>query len=115
MDKNFLGYLLEALGPDETQAVEAYLAEHPESVAQLERLRASLVVLDSDGVDEAPPNDLFVRTLGTVAEHIVRVEGRTEVPRETPVTDFIRNYARLVDGIDLPDPQSLNVRPASAT
>lgn len=112
MEKNFIGYLLDALEPDETRAVEAYLSEHPESLAHLERLRGALTPLEVDGADELPPDDLYIRTLATVAEHVVRSENRTEHPRETPVTDFIRNYARLVEGVDLPDPHLTTTRPA---
>jgi hypothetical protein len=103
VEKNLIGYLLEALEPDEMRSVASYLAEHPEAAQQLDTLRLALHPLDADRLPEEAPHDLFMRTLGTVAEHIVASEDRVNAPRETPVTDFIRNYTRLVDGVDVPD------------
>src|SRR6516165_4532341 len=76
MDENLVGYLLNALEPDEQREVEVTLQEYPETRNRLEALRQALdhLAVDSEGDD--PPAGLWVRTLARVAEHRCR-----ELPR----------------------------------
>lgn len=67
MTENLVGYLLNALQPDEHQAVEKYLREHPQAQEQLALLRRALVPLAVDAEIEPPPH-LSVRTLAHVAQ-----------------------------------------------
>lgn len=63
MDENLVGYLLNALEPDEHRQVERYLEERPEARRHLELLRHALqpLALDRDLVE--PPADLASRTV----------------------------------------------------
>ncbi|MBM3994790.1 MAG: hypothetical protein FJ303_11650 [Planctomycetes bacterium] len=67
MEELFLGYVLNALDERDKQAVEAYLAEHPEAREQLAIVERCLVPLAVDADAEAPPL-LVERTLAKVAE-----------------------------------------------
>src|SRR5262245_7084507 len=68
MDENLIGYLLDALDPEERQALEARLADSPETRARLERLERALRPLAADRDAPAPPPGLVLRTLARVAE-----------------------------------------------
>jgi prepilin-type processing-associated H-X9-DG protein len=68
MDEHLVGYLLDALDPDERRQVEAHLRAHPESRGQLNRLRELLQPLSSDLHPVEPPGGLWVRTLARIAE-----------------------------------------------
>ena len=67
MDDLLLGYVLDALDPADTAAVEAHLRAHPGDTAKLDRLRRVLAPLaaDRDGYD--PPPGLAAATLARVA------------------------------------------------
>lgn len=72
MDENLVGYLLNALDPDEHRAVEAYLSENAEARAKLERLERALVPLAADAEAPAPPPGLALAAIGRIAEHKCR-------------------------------------------
>jgi prepilin-type processing-associated H-X9-DG protein len=69
MNENLLGYLLNALEPDEARQVEAAVRADPAAKEQLERLRQALEPLALDLEQPDPPPGLVVRTLGRVAEY----------------------------------------------
>src|SRR4051812_11990414 len=69
MNENLVGYLLDALAPDERREVESYLERTPEARRQMELLRQSLEPLAADKDEDEPPRGLWVRTLARVAEH----------------------------------------------
>ena len=48
MDENLIGYLLDALEPDERRAVEARLRSDPRTRARLATLRRALLPLEAD-------------------------------------------------------------------
>lgn len=74
-DEDLIGYLLDALGPDERAAVEAGLRADSMAAARLERLRRSLAPLELDRDAPAePPVDLALRTISRLAEHLTRHE-----------------------------------------
>jgi prepilin-type processing-associated H-X9-DG protein len=83
MDQNLIGYLLDALEPDERAQVEVYLKAHPEARARLEALRQSLARLEADRDELEPPPGLAERTLAHVAGG---AEGLPRAPR--PVGRF---------------------------
>jgi hypothetical protein len=69
MDENLVGYLLEALDPDERRAVDARLRDDPEARARLEALRPLLAPLAADADPPEPPPGLALATLARVAEY----------------------------------------------
>jgi hypothetical protein len=69
MDEQLLGYLIDALEPDERREVESYLQLNPEANEQLENLRLALEPLASDAEPIDPPDGLWLRTLARVGEH----------------------------------------------
>ncbi len=82
MDENLVGYLLDALDPEEQQTVEAYLLAHPEGQHQLDLLRQSLQPLQADRDEFEPPHGLWVQTLALIAEH--RCRKLPEAPKPPP-------------------------------
>jgi hypothetical protein len=77
MQEHLVGYLLKALDPETEQAVEAWLASHPEGQQQLEDLRKALAPLIADAELE-PPAGLALRALARVAEY------RCQLPPSPP-------------------------------
>ncbi len=69
MEEHLVGYLLNALEPDEHRAVAAYLDANPAARDRLDTLRHVLEPLAADRAEMEPPPDLVVRTLGRIAEH----------------------------------------------
>jgi len=63
MDPDLLGYLLNALAPEEQRQVEAYLASDPEARQRLRLLRQALAPLETDRDAIEPPPGLAARTL----------------------------------------------------
>lgn len=80
MEENLLGYLLDALDPEEHRQVERYLHGHAEAQRELCLLRRALQPLaaDRDGIE--PPAELAVRTLERVAEQRVHDLPRAPEP-----------------------------------
>lgn len=68
MNENVVGYLLDALDPEDRREVEVYLNEHPEAQRQLDLLQAALEPLAADQDTVEPPAGLWVRALARVAE-----------------------------------------------
>src|SRR5271166_1270313 len=98
MDENLVGYLIDALDPEDRQAVEAHLAVQPELHTRLERLRRALEPLADDAEAPAPPPDLALATLSRVAEHACRT--LPDAPPPTPyqrVTPATRRLPRRAD------------------
>jgi hypothetical protein len=75
-DEDFIGYLMNLLGPDERAGVEAYLAAHPAAAARVERLRAALAPLEADREPDPPRDGLAFRTIGRLAAYLVEHEPR---------------------------------------
>lgn len=63
MDENLLGYLLDALDPDDHRQVEAYLRTSPEGRRRLDTLRRLLQPLAADRDGDEPPAGLADRTV----------------------------------------------------
>lgn len=72
MDENLVGYLLDALDPEEHRAMEAHLRADPQARERLHRLRDLMQPLASTLDPMEPPADLWVRALGRVAEYSCR-------------------------------------------
>jgi hypothetical protein len=90
MDDNLLGYLLNALEPDEHRQVEEYLRTHPDATAKLERLRQALAPLAADAEPPVPSSRLVTGTFALVAENISRPRRPTPPPvsKQRPPTDW---------------------------
>jgi hypothetical protein len=71
MNENLVGYLLDALDPEDRREVETYLAEHPDGRRQLDLIQRALAPLAVDR-DVEPPAGLWVRALARVAEYRCR-------------------------------------------
>lgn len=99
MHDDLLGYLIEALDPEEKNAVDAYLRAHPEARQHLAPLRRALDLLDQDKerTDVDPPSDLRLNTLAKVAEHMCRT--LPTAPRVSPrqADGRRRRYPRWAD------------------
>jgi prepilin-type processing-associated H-X9-DG protein len=67
MDEDLVGYLLNALEPEEERRVEAHLEARPEARVRLEALRRALAPLRADADEFEPPAGLAERTLARVA------------------------------------------------
>ena len=93
MEENLLGHLLKANDPATQRLVEQRLANDPSAPHDLAVLRTALAPLAADREEFEPPADLWVQTLGRVAEHIVAAEGRVEKAGGVPVEDMIRRAA----------------------
>lgn len=72
MEQNLVGYLLKALDSEANREVEVYLRTQPDAQRQLEMVRRALLPLAADQNDHEPPPDLWVRTLGRIAEYKCR-------------------------------------------
>ena len=63
MDDNLIGYLLNALDPDEHRRTEEYLRGNAEARRKLELLRSALAPLAADAGQPDSPAGLVERTL----------------------------------------------------
>lgn len=76
MHEQLLGYLLDALEPDERQALEQRLQDDPQLQDELRCLRASLQCLDHDDHEPEPPPGLAERTCQHVFARIGPAPGQ---------------------------------------
>jgi hypothetical protein len=67
MNEDILGYLLDALEPEQQERIEARIATDPQFRAEVERMRRLLLPLAADDHIEPPPN-LADRTIARVRE-----------------------------------------------
>jgi len=67
MDDNLIGYLLNALDPEEHRRTEEYLRDNAEARRKLEILRAALQPLSADRPPPEPPAGLVERTMACVS------------------------------------------------
>jgi hypothetical protein len=96
MDENLIGYLLNALEPDERRRVEDYLRDHPDARQKLELLRSALAPLESDREQPATPAGLVERTMTRIREVIGKP--RIRVPLlDGGGPDFSKSRWRAVD------------------
>jgi prepilin-type processing-associated H-X9-DG protein len=107
VEENLLGHLLKANDPGAERAVEQYLAD-PAAAHDLAVLRAALRPLEADREEFDPPADLWVRTLGRVAEHIVATEGPVGPAEGSRTEELLRQAAAITDPIPARPP----IRPA---
>jgi hypothetical protein len=82
MDELLVGYLLEALDPQQQQAVAAQLRAEPALRLRLDALRRTLEPLALDADCPEPPCGLVTATLATIAEH--RCRALPQAPIVTP-------------------------------
>jgi prepilin-type processing-associated H-X9-DG protein len=104
MVENFVGYVLDALDAEERQAVEKYLVAHPEAKPQFEALKRALAPLEDDRDPGEPPPGLAVRTIGFVAEYLVR-NRKADPPSVRPAEAALaepRNRLGSADDLPLP-------------
>jgi prepilin-type processing-associated H-X9-DG protein len=97
MDENLVGYLLDALEPDERRKVEMYLRANPEARQRLQRVRKGLEPLEADLQPIDPPRDLWVRTLARVAEHQCRPLPSAPLPPRSRAVPAQRGWWRRAD------------------
>lgn len=83
MDENLVGYLLNALEPEQQRELEQHLNENPAVRHKLDLLRRALEPLAADKEPPDPPAGLAFRTLARVAEY--RCRPQPEVPAPPPV------------------------------
>jgi len=75
-------YALDACDPDESAAIDAYIAEHPDAAAEVERLRNVAAWLGAVGALN-PPDNLRDRVLAAAAGHVARCTPVETLRRET--------------------------------
>jgi hypothetical protein len=68
LEENLVGYLLNALDPEEQREVERAIQNDPETRRRLELLERALQPLSADADNPPPPVDLRFRVLARVAE-----------------------------------------------
>jgi prepilin-type processing-associated H-X9-DG protein len=97
MDENLVGYLLDALEPEERRAVEEHLRADPEARVRLQRLRSLMQPLGCDVGPVEVPAELWVRTLGRVAEYSCRSLPAVPAAPTARPTVPIRSWWRRAD------------------
>jgi hypothetical protein len=98
MDENLVGYLLDALDPDERQQVQARLNARPELRMQMERLQRALEPLATDAEPLTAPPGLALSALARIAEY--RCRTLPNAPPPTPaqrITVPARRMPRRAD------------------
>lgn len=86
MDRELLGYLLNALDDASRAQVEAQLTQDPSSRDRLALLERALEPLAADAEPPPPPPGLFAKTIALAAEHMARPLPQAPVPRfDSPV------------------------------
>jgi len=89
MRDNLVGYLLDALEPEEKTAVEAQLSRDPGLRQDLDVLRQRLTLLAADSANDPPPPGLAQRTCEFVASRIdVALTPATPAPARWRFIDF---------------------------
>src|SRR6516162_5967936 len=88
MDRNLVGYLLDALEPEERRQVEDYIRAHPEARDRLQRLKEMMKPLATDLDTVQPPPGLWVRALGRVAEYQCRPVPFPPSPAPLPARSY---------------------------
>ena len=83
-DADLIGYLLDALDPDDRVAVEARLRADPDAAVRLDQLRLALVPLEADREPDPAPAGLAVRAVARLAAHLVEHEPRLTGPAAEP-------------------------------
>jgi hypothetical protein len=111
VEDKLLGHLLKANDPDTAREVESWLAAEPAAVGDLETLRRALAPLELAREEFDPPDDLWIRALSRVAEHIVATEGPLTSSADNRTDDLIRRAALLASSP--PTPVSLRPAPTS--
>jgi len=95
MDTNFVGYLLNALEPDEQQQVEQHLKQDPAARQHLDLLRRALEPLAADKEHAEPEAGLVFRTIARVAEY--RCRPQPQAPALSPPMQAERRWYRRSD------------------
>src|SRR5437763_7384334 len=86
-------YALDACEPGEVEAIDAYLAHHPEAAAEVERLREAAAALGSVGALR-PPGALRDRLMTAVSEHTETATARAALEIES------RRFEELLASLD---------------
>ncbi len=101
-------YALDACEPDEVAALDAYVDEHPEIAAEVERLREAAAALGAAGAVR-PPVGLRDRMLHVAGERVSAVSARDALQAETERFDAL--LGTLADGdLDAATHNGLSVR-----
>ncbi|HSQ55120.1 MAG TPA: hypothetical protein VLM40_05185, partial [Gemmata sp.] len=69
-DVDLIGYLFDALDPEEQTQVEVYLRSHPDLAMRFDETRLALAPLEADRDQAFAPEGLALRTLARVAAHL---------------------------------------------
>jgi prepilin-type processing-associated H-X9-DG protein len=86
MNQDLLGYLLNALEPNEKAEVERYLETSGEARERLAALRQKLQPLSYDAEAPAPPPELFFNTLRRIAEQRCCKPATIQIPHGRAAT-----------------------------
>jgi len=80
-DEELIGYLVDALGPTERDAVELYLHSEPAASARLNRLNRLLAPLEADRGPISVPAGLADRAISRLEVHLAKEESLAEAVR----------------------------------
>ncbi|HEX3151911.1 MAG TPA: hypothetical protein VHR66_27815 [Gemmataceae bacterium] len=108
MEDKLLGHLLKANDAATQREVEQHLTNDPAAIHEMAVLRRALAPLEADREDIIPPSDLWIRTLGRVAEHMVATEGPVSRVDDSRTAELIRRSAAMADTA----PTAATIRPA---
>lgn len=81
-----IGYVLNLLDDDERVAMEAFLEANPESLLQVDAVRAAFAPLSADREAPVPPRGLAMRTISRLAAELVESEPSQLIDKNTPST-----------------------------
>jgi prepilin-type processing-associated H-X9-DG protein len=102
-DEDLIGYLADALEPDERAAVESYLRMNPAAAGRLDELRRLLAPFEVDRDSTPAPSGLAERTLARLAAVFAEHEPPAAPPRPLPRAPREEPESRAVGGRLRPD------------
>jgi hypothetical protein len=79
-DEDLIGYLIDALEPNERVAIETRLRSAPDSMVRLEQMRLAFAPLEAMREEGSPPVGLATRTIARLASHLAEREPLTQKP-----------------------------------
>ena len=105
-EPDLIGYLLNALDPDDCLAVESSLRASPEAAARLEQLRLALSPLDVERDECIAPAGLADRTIARLATHLAKPETKTPVDPLSIIRTVVETVDPWPEALSSPTPRA---------
>ena len=112
------GYVLGNLTPEEAEAFQQLLLNHPELDTEVARLQETLGLMAYGLTETLPPSNLLSNILETVAANFdsssdTLPQNRTEITRHTPLSSTTR-FAEADSGVEQPHQKGERMTPLAA-